>query len=284
MSQLDIRYARPEEKPQLAALWQTAFGDDQDYIRRFFTLFLRPDTCIAAVQDGKVVSAMYLMDGPLLFPPSGKSLSTTYTYALATDPAWRGRGIGTAVYRACARAALERTDAACVLPAEQELYAFYERAVPSVPVSFVRQATLSREEVPAGDPAAAAPISVGEYYLRRKAILRGQPYALMPRDFFSMELYQMQRFGGAFLSVDGDIAVVEHSGDTCRVLELLAPESDWPDVLAAVAARFPAARYELRTPLFFPGPGQERPFMLAVTRPDAPLPSLPTLWWGFAFD
>ncbi len=284
MSQPDIRFARKEDVPRLTALWQDAFGDSQDYIDRFFGLFLHPDSCLAAEVDGKLVSAMYLMDGPLLFPPSGRSLSTTYTYALATDPAYQGQGIGTAVYKACVDAALERSDAACVLPAEKALYPFYERAASCKPVSQVRQAVLTRDQVAPGRAEDAVSVSLGEYYLRRKAILRGRPYALMTRDMFTLEQYQMQRFGGGFISVDGDIAAVEMDGDACRVLELLAPEADWMDVLAAVAARFPAARYELRTPLFFPGPGEERPFILATVRPDAPLLALPGLWWGFAFD
>ena len=84
--------------------------------------------------------------------------------------------------------------------------------------------------------------------------------------------------------MDGDIAVVELGSDTCRVLELLSPEGDWQDVLRAVAALYPAARYEVRSPVYLPGPGEARPFMLAALRPDVPLPDMKELWWGFAFD
>lgn len=284
MDNMTIRPWRPEDRPRLVELWQTGFGDSEDYIHAYHTLFLRPDRCLVAEADGRAVSAMYIMNGPLMFPPSGQSLSTAYTYALATDPAYRGRGIGTAVYKACVASALEWAHAVCVLPAEPGLYPFYEKAAGCVPVSFIREAVIPRSQITGAVRENAASISAGEYYLRRKALLRGQPYAVMTPNLLSLETLHMRRFGGGMLDLDGDIAAVELDGDTCRVLELLAPEGDWADVLASVAARFPAERYAVRTPLFYPGPGEARPFMLGALSPDIREPLPDGLWWGFAFD
>ena len=284
MSNVTIRPYRQEDRPRLVELWQTGFGDTKDYIDAYHAMFLKPDGCFVAEADGQVVSAMYIMDGPLLFPPSGRSLSTSYTYALTTDPAYRGRGIGTAVYKACTEASLLRSDAACVMPADMALYPFYERAAGCVPVSRIREAIIPRAELTGTVRDAASPISAGEYYLRRKALLRGRPYAVMTPSLLALEAQHMRRFGGGMFDLDGDIAAVELDGDTCRVLELLAPEGDWADVLATVAQRFPAERYAVRTPLFFPGPGQERPFVLAALSPDIREPLPDDLWWGFAFD
>ena len=283
MSDHIIRPWRQEDLPRLEKLWTEAFGDDADYISAFRAHFLRPDTCLVAEADGMAVSAMYILDGPILFPPDGTSLTTAYTYALATDPAYRGRGIGTAVYRACVDAALRHVDAACVLPSEKALYSFYEKANGSTPVSWVREALIPREELIGPAPGADV-ISAGEYYLRRKSILRGLPYAVVTTSFLAMEAYHMNRFGGGYLSVDGDIAAVEMDGDTCRVLELLAPEGDWLEVMQAVAEKFPAKKYLVRSPVFFPGPGDVRPFMLATLSPDAKATPPEKLWWGFVFD
>ena len=283
MSDYSIRPWRQEDLPALEALWTIAFDDDANYIHAFRSNFLRPDACLVAEADGKPVSAMYILDGPILFPPDGTSLSTAYTYALATDPAYRGRGIGTAVYRACVDAALQLVDAACVLPSEKALYSFYEKANGSVPVSWAREGVYGRKElsgpIPRGDF-----ISAGEYYLRRKSLLRGLPYAVVTSRFLSMEAYHMKRFGGGYISVDGDIAAVEMDGDTCRIIELLAPEGDWMDVLRAVGALFPAEKYLVRSPVFFPGPENVRPFMMASLNPDAKGQPPADLWWGFAFD
>lgn len=284
MNDVIVRPWRPEDRLQLIRLWQQAFGDEQDYIEKFHAQFLTREGCIVAQADGKAVSAMYILVGPLLFPPEGNALSTAYTYALATDPAYRGRGIGTAVYKACVRAALEHADASCVLPSEPGLYDFYKKASGCRPVSAVREAVLAHDELLPSFAEDAQLISAGEYYLRRKALLRGQPYTVMPREYYVWERFHMQRFGGGLISVDGDIAAVEMDGDTCRVLELLAPEGDWMDVMRPLAARFPAARYLIRTPLFLPGPGEERPFVLAATQPEMTSPLPDSLWWGFAFD
>ena len=283
MAEYIIRPWRQEDLPRLETLWTTAFGDDTDYIGAFRANFLQSGSCLVAEADGKAVSAMYILDGPILFPPDGTSLSTAYTYALATDPAYRGRGIGSAVYRACVDKALQVVDAACVLPSEDSLYSFYEKANGSVPVSWVREGVYPREELTSPAPGADV-ISAGEYYLRRKSILRGLPYAVVTMSFLAMESYHMKRFGGGYLSVDGDIAAVEMDGDTCRVLELLAPEGDWQDVLAAIAKVFPAERYLVRSPVFFPGPEKERPFMMASLNPAAKAQPPAGLWWGFAFD
>ncbi len=284
MDNVTIRPWRETDRPRLIELWREGFSDSDDYIRAYHAMFLKPDRCMVAEADGQVVSAMYIMNGPLMFPPSGQSLTTAYTYALSTDSAYRGRGIGTAVYKACVAEAGKWSHAVCVMPGEQAMYAFYEKAAGCVPVSYIREAFLGPAEITGVPREAAAPISAGEYYLRRKALLRGRPYAVMGPELLSLERQHMRRFGGSMLDLNGDIAAVELDGDTCRVLELLAPEGDWADVLASVAARFPAERYEVRTPLFYPGPGQARPFVLGTLGPDVREPLPDELWWGFAFD
>ena len=284
MSEWTLRSWREADLPALRSLWADAFGDDEAYIRTFHNLFLRPGSCIVAQAGDRVVSAMYILEGPLLFPPADTAMSTAYTYALATDPAWRGRGIGTAVYHACVASALERQDAACVLPAEPSLYDFYAKAAGASPVSYTREGTVLPEDLAGLARGKAQPVSVGEYFLRRKSLLRGQPYAVISGSFLTMESYTMKRFGGGFFSVEGDIAAAEMDGDTCRVLELLAPGGDWMEVLAAVAEKLPAKTYQVRSPLFMPGPEQTRPFMLAAFRPSSAARMPKGLWWGFAFD
>lgn len=279
-----IRPWRQDDLPRLAALWQEAFGDDRAYIDKYHSLFLKPGSCLVAEVDGKPVSAMYIMPGPMLFPPSGKSVPTIYTYALATDPAYRGRGIGTAVYKACSALALSRADAACVLPSGPELYPFYEKANGCVPVSFIREATFTRDDLKAVRAAEAVPITAGEYYLRRKSILRGRPYAVMGGEYLALETYHMRRFGGGFFSLDGDVAAVEMDHGVCRVPELLDADSDGMEAIAAIAAMFPADSYVVRTPVFFSAPGTVRPFMLAALEPELDTLLPDDLWWGFAFD
>ena len=284
MSDLIIRPWREADRPRLVTLWQEAFRHDEAYIRAFHDQFLIHDSCLVAETEGQVVSAMYILDGPLLFPPSDMALSSAYLYGLATDPAWRGRGIGTAVYRACVTAALQRQDAACVLPGDEAQFHFFRMAGGVVPVSYIREGRIAAAELSPQPGRDAERISLGEYYLRRKSLLRGTPYAVMPGSFLSMEARAMELYGGGFFSVDGDILAADIDGDVCRVRELLAPGGDWKEVLEAAAVHLPAKEYEVRTPLVLEGPGQVRPYMTAVFRSTVSDPTAGKLWWGFAFD
>ena len=285
MNDFKLRPWRREDMPRLATLWHDAFGDDEDYIETFNSMFLlKPGGCIVAETAGKLVSAMYIMDGPKLCLPGGERLSSAYTYALATDPAWRGRGIGTAVYKACVTTALERADAAFVLPAESELYPFYEKAAGCATLGAVREAHLTPD---AFDGLAKTPLELllpEEYELRRESIMSQKPHGVMTDDFVVLQAYHMARFGGGFFAAGSAVATVEMAGDICRVVELLAPDGDGMAALAAIADAFPAKNYLVRSPVFMDGPGSLRPFQLAALRPGLTPSLFDGFWWGFAFD
>lgn len=284
MSEHSLRPWRRADLPGLAGLWRSAFGDDDDYISTFRSLFLKRGGCVVAEAGGRPVSAMYVLDGPTLCLGGAGTLSAAYTCALATDPLWRNRGVGTAVYKACVQTALTRADAACVLPASPELYPFYEQAGECAPLGSVREARLQRSDL-AGTPHDPLMLLLPEEYERRREnILQARPHAVMPEEFYVLQSYHMARFGGGFFASGSALAAVELADGLCRVIELLDPVGDGSAPLAAVAGSFDAPAYLVRTPLFLRGPGSARPFMLASLRPglSACLPH--DLWWGFAFD
>lgn len=282
MSDLILRPWKRTDIPQLVTLWQTAFGDSEEYIKTYHSLFLKPGSCIVAEADGQAVSAMYIMDGPDIHPSCGEKLSTAYTYALATLPEYRRRGIGTAVYMACTAAALERADAACVLPAEEGLYSFYENASRSAPISCAREARFTRDELRGLSRAALARISVTEYDRLRQRALIGMPHASMNESFLALLEYHRKQFDGGLFASDAGIAAAEISDGTCLVWELLTSRGNGMSILAGVAACCPAENYIVRSPLFLDGPGNARPFMLGTCKVPVTVPA--DLWWGIAFD
>ena len=277
MSGFSIRAAQPEDRPGLKALWKQGFGDSDEYIDAFFDRFLREDGCVAAEAEGRIVSAMYVVGGCAVHPYRREHLSVGYTYALATLPAYRGRGIGSAVYKAASDLALARADASCVVPAEPGLFPFYEKAAGASVLCSIREARIRRLELGDSVPVMAARLPADQYAGMREAILSGMPHATFPIELFEL----MEETGTEFFILEHGIAAAETSDDVCRVIELLDPEGDGRNALAGVARWCRAEEYIVRTPLFFDGPGERRPLVMSVLKrvPDFPLAE--DLWWGF---
>ena len=279
MSDYRIRPWQPEDRPQLKALWKTAFGDDDGYIDGFFNSFLHDGTCVVAEAVGTVVSAMYIVPGIRLFPYRKNVLTAGYAYALATLPAWRGRGIGSAVYRAVCDKALETADAACVLPAEASLYSFYETGGAGA-FGGIREGRLTKAELAGVPTRMTVRVPAGQYAGMREWFLSEMPHAVFPEDLYDF----LEDSGTEFFMLEGGVAAAETDNGMCRILELLAPEIEPMTAVASIARWCPAQEYTVRTPLFFAGPGERRPFVLASLKqmPDYPLPD--DFWWGFGMD
>ena len=285
MTDYTLRSFRPGDEAGLLALWQTAFPETVEEVRAFFDRFLNDRGCILAEAEGRIVSAMYILPGPDLWPHRKRRLTSAYTYALATLPEYRGRGIGSAVYKACCEAIWDRgIQAACVWPAEERLYPFYEKASGARPLSAAREARYTREELKAARRGMCARIDVMEYAGLREMLLGGEPHASMPEDFCRWQEERCESSGGGLFVAGGGVAAVEMDGDTCHIKELLEPMGDETEAAAAVAAFCPAKEYIVRAPAVWEGPGRTRPLVLAAFRekPDFPLPD--DLWWGFGFD
>jgi GNAT superfamily N-acetyltransferase len=281
MTDYTIRSWQSQDKEALRALWQVAFGDDPSYIDSFFETFLTSENaCVVAEVDGQVVSAMYIIPGYTLYPYRKNTLSGAYTYALATLPAYRGQGIGKAVYQAANQRALAQADVACVLPAEQSLYPFYEAAAGAAPLSYVKEARFTREELKGLPAGMAARIPALKYAGMREMLLGGMPHVTFPTELFEL----MEGSGADFFVLEGGIAATETTDGVCHVIELLDPNTDNMKSIASIAKWCAAQEYIVRTPVFFDGPGQRRPLMLAAmsSRPSYPMPN--DLWWGFGLE
>ena len=73
--------------PGLRRLWQAAFGDTEDFLDLFFSTAWSPRRCRCAELGGETAAALYWLDCAL----EGAKLA--YLYAVATDPAHRGKGL-----------------------------------------------------------------------------------------------------------------------------------------------------------------------------------------------
>jgi len=287
MSDYTLRMWQDGEQNALADLWTRCFGDDADYIRAFHERFLQKDRCVVAECDGQIVSAMYILDGGLLYPFRRNTLQFSYAYALATAPEYRGRGIGTAVFRrVCESIWASGVDAACVLPAEESLYPFYENAGAPRQLCAVREAHFTRDMLRSITPTRCIRTGALEYASMREAFLSTESHAEMTDDFCLWQEESCDRFGGGFFLLVGGLAVAEYDGKHCVIKELLAPSGEEMAAIAAVAAFCPAEEYTVRMPAFWSGDGggEVKRYMLAGLHDEPGFYVPDDLWWGFAFE
>ena len=89
---LQTRFSVREDVPVLRHLWQTVFGDTDEYIDNFFQTCYTPERGIVTEEDGEIRSMVLWFDMPLVIP-GNEPVHAPYLYALATDPNHRGKGI-----------------------------------------------------------------------------------------------------------------------------------------------------------------------------------------------
>jgi len=123
-----IRPSRIGDEAGLKTLWEAAFGDSMAWIDLFFDTLYKPGSAIVWEVDGTIASAIYLLDAGCASLPDGGTLSTSYSYALATLPAYRGQGIGSQVTQAAITHSVALGfDCNVICPAEESLFPYYTR-------------------------------------------------------------------------------------------------------------------------------------------------------------
>ena len=284
MSDVMIRFWQPSDIPELREIFSVSFGDPPEIVKAFHTFFLTtPDACVlAAVPDenrpeGRPVAAAYCLPGPAL-SVQARRIPSVYLYAFACLPEWRGRGIMKQVYTALFAEAGRKAPAACIVPASDELMEAYNRSgCIFSPLGGIRSARMTGIGKDGFPPAERLPWQ--EYARRREAWLEPYPHAVYPDSYYRL----MEAYGNVFLSGPGMLAAVTVLEDHALVAEMLCPSTDPAGALAAIAAACPAEQYEIRTPVFFPGPGGIHPY--AYIHEAAETVSWPAgFWYPFGME
>lgn len=85
------RKTGPDDIPALKALWKQAFGDTDAEIDSFFQTVYPEATGFCAEEDGAVIAMLFAL--PLTLAHGEEMQKAAYLYAVATDEAFRGRGV-----------------------------------------------------------------------------------------------------------------------------------------------------------------------------------------------
>ena len=263
---MGIREIRPEDAPALSALWQRVFEDPPACSETFLRLLPDMGSGVAAFEDGRPLGAAYIVTACHL-REGEKSRRCGYLYAVAVAPEARRRGLGAALSQAAAALGRARgAEIICTRPAEDELFAWYERVLGARCV--LRLASRDFASAPGLPVCRLDPAAYGK---RREALLAGRPHLALEPAAMAFEEANLRIYGGGLFAVGDGLAAACAYGDAAELTELLGV----PDEAAAAVGDFfgvPWARLWQSAP-------EGKPFAAAVP---AALP--PDTLCGLLFD
>lgn len=245
----------PEQIPQLRQLWKQAFGDDDAFLDSFFSTGFSCDRCRCITEKATVAAALYWFsafcgDTPL-----------AYLYAVATAPAFRGRGL-------CHKL-MENTHShlaglgyggTVLVPGSKELFALYEG------MGYAAFGSIREFDCPAGtEGIPLRKLSLEEYTLLRRKYL---PKGGILQEGETLAFLQTQ---ADFYAGEGLIFAAAKNGDTLIVPELLGDATCAPEI----TAQLNAAKGHFRTP------GAGRPFAMFHSLSEA---TATPIYFGIALD
>ena len=202
------RAIRQSDLPCLAALWLRCFEEKEEAVNLFFERNLLYTHAYLAEEDGAVIAAVYLIGCQLGGKPSH------YLCGAATDPAYRRRGVMSALIDFALRDAVDRGDCYSVLlPANEGLYRFYARLGYADGGAVCSKAYTAQ---PSKEQFADAP---GTEALQRRC--GGDKFLLWNNDNIQFAIEYYACYGAQVLRTDRLLALYEQDGDRAEVFYAL---------------------------------------------------------------
>ena len=241
--------ARQEELPRLRELWQLACGDEEALIDGFFARWGGPDRLLTLREGGVAMSMLALLPMEAV-TASGQRAALPYVYALATDPAQRGKGYAKKLLDYAADRARDMGAAGiCTVPAQPSLHKFFASAG-------YGECFAARRWIAAMDPSAAAGeaanLGAAEYARLRETLLKGVPHGAWDGELTAIQESFSQSSGGGLyrlrLAEGPGCAAVERHGGMAVAKELLCPAGTLPQAAALLARQLGIGNWELRGP------------------------------------
>lgn len=258
---ISIRPSRPEDIPQQKELWKRCFGDSDSYVDMFYQKYCTPDQVLIVEEDGELNSMATMLETTLQFP-DGTSYPVGYVYALATNPYIQGKGHARQLLTYADQYLQEKgMKSLTLVPASPSLHRYFENLGLSECFASRKVEKMSAEltGLPAlGPDCQMVPILPREYNLIREEKLKGTMHIS-----YDDKLVHFQQFGSHLtagdlyrLEVDGEVGCVAiEFVQRSRLLmkELLISPAKMEKAVQLVSEELPAARYHIRTPVFWDG-------------------------------
>ena len=279
-----IRPSRIGDEAGLKTLWQVAFGDSIEQIDAFFDSLYQPGMAIVWDAEGTIASALYLLDAGTTPTSGGGSLSTSYSYALATLPAYRGQGIGSQVTRATIAHSFDLGfDCNVICPAEESLFPYYMGLGYTVTLPIAETTVLRAEFTTSAIIHKIMSTDFSSYSQLRSAYLQAGS-TIYTEDYFRYLAQVCEALDGELYRLELEdstaLCAVSRSDDRLFIREFL-PASHVACGTQALLQHFDLSTAIVRT--VATEPLQQRPFALVAYAGEKRLP-LETGYFPFVLD
>lgn len=262
-----ISQAGWEMRPELSKLWQVCFNEPKRYPDYFLNNYFRPEDCLVYRVSGKIAAAVYLLPAEIVL--DGATAQAHYIFAAGTSPRFRSRGFMASLLAYAAIYGAKRGDRySIVLPAEQSLYAFYEKNgyFDYYKIRSVRVPRARLKQMAEGNSCGRVLASSAELNRVRNSILsRRKGSVLWSRERFHFTVGFGATYGDQLVCAGPmghrSYAICRKTDEkTCSVRETMISPNGFPELAAAVLRQVPAEVYEFRLPVgdgLFSGEGTE---------------------------
>lgn len=236
----DVVYAdRDRDGVQIAQIWKTCFGDEEEYIRFYLDNRMTEDNMLVVYEDGRAVSMASFL--PVHYLCEDEYVPARYVYAIATLPEYRGKGLAKHILQFAHEHYMQPL---ILAPAEESLMRYYEtlgfkRAFPDTRESMTED--LRALALQADEPAEfeMKPISAKEYVKLRDEKCVREGYVSWDETAVSYVMELCERYGGQAVMVcrqeseseEGDILMYQKEKDILVIVETSLDEEMLQDIL-----------------------------------------------------
>ena len=246
-----IGFAKWEDRPALAELWQVCFEEERRYANFFFNNAFRPENCLVYRVAGRPAAMLHLLPAKIVC--GGKPVRIHYVFACATAPEHRSHGYMNALLAYAALVGSQREEQfSAILPASPGLYdyyaksgymTFFERDEYRLSAEQLREKAAVRRERRAFTPATLNRM--------RGALLRDREGAVLwENGAFWFAVEDNRIYGGKLVCAEGPSYAVcrREQPDVCEITEFMSAPEHLPALFAALLQEMPVQDYHIRLP------------------------------------
>lgn len=246
-----ISFAKKHHIPALKSLWKKAFGDTDESVNFYFENMFTEDNMLVCEQDGNVCAMLSML--PLKIVCGKTAYKARYIFAVATDEAYRGRGISTKLIQ-YAHEYMQGIgiDFSILVPASESLFNFYaDRGYETR--FYMKKIKVRPEDVEKYHGTVNVSLcDANEYEKYRQEVFGEKVFAAWDKDMLQKIISYMSIFGAKFVGFNADgidgAAYVYQSKNEVSIKELAYDEQAYMKALEILATQYDGLEYEVNLP------------------------------------